>query len=57
MLALHGYIYLFGGTSGFVYSSAMHKLSLATLEWKLISQTAPSAAGISGPSARYTMVP
>ena len=36
MVHLDKYIYLFGGTTGFMYSNAMHRLDLNTLEWELI---------------------
>ena len=33
MVYLNGFIYLFGGTTGFLYNNDMYKLNTQTWEW------------------------
>lgn len=51
LLHINGYIFLFGGTTGFFYNNEMYKLNLHSLTWQLISQ--PSSDGQTAPSPRY----
>lgn len=33
MIIIHGYLYVFGGTTGYLYSTDLHRLDLTTREW------------------------
>lgn len=43
MIIINGYLYVFGGTTGYLYSTDLHRLDLATREWThLKPNNAPS---------------
>lgn len=33
MVIINGYLYVFGGTTGYLYSTDLHRLDLTTREW------------------------
>lgn len=33
MIIINGYLYVFGGTTGYLYSTDLHRLDLTTREW------------------------
>lgn len=33
MVIINGYLYVFGGTTGYLYSTDLHRLDLSTREW------------------------
>lgn len=33
MAIINGYLYVFGGTTGYLYSTDLHRLDLTTKEW------------------------
>lgn len=43
MVIINGYLYVFGGTTGYLYSTDLHRLDLTTREWThLKPNNAPS---------------
>lgn len=43
MVIINGYLYVFGGTTGYLYSTDLHRLDLTTREWiHLKPNNAPS---------------
>lgn len=43
MIIINGYLYVFGGTTGYLYSTDLHRLDLTTREWAhLKPNNAPS---------------
>lgn len=43
MIIINGYLYVFGGTTGYLYSTDLHRLDLTTREWThLKPNNAPS---------------
>lgn len=43
MIIINGYLYVFGGTTGYLYSTDLHRLDLSTREWThLKPNNAPS---------------
>lgn len=43
MVIVNGYLYVFGGTTGYLYSTDLHRLDLSTREWShLKPNNAPS---------------
>lgn len=43
MVIINGYLYVFGGTTGYLYSTDLHRLDLTTREWTHIKpNNAPS---------------
>lgn len=33
MVIINGFLYVFGGTTGYIYSTDLHRLDLTTREW------------------------
>uniref|UniRef100_A0A8C9WDT3 Kelch domain-containing protein 10 n=1 Tax=Scleropages formosus TaxID=113540 RepID=A0A8C9WDT3_SCLFO len=41
MVIINGYLYVFGGTTGYIYSTDLHRLDLTTREWTHLKPTNP----------------
>ncbi|KAK6318134.1 hypothetical protein J4Q44_G00114250 [Coregonus suidteri] len=41
MAIINGYLYVFGGTTGYVYSTDLHRLDLTTREWTHLKPNTP----------------
>ncbi|XP_067358066.1 kelch domain-containing protein 10-like isoform X2 [Channa argus] len=50
MVIINGYLYVFGGTTGYLYSTDLHRLDLATREWTHLK---PNNAPSDLPEERY----
>lgn len=54
MTIINGYLYVFGGTTGYLYSTDLHRLDLATREWTHLK---PNNAPLDLPEERSDMLP
>ncbi|XP_015259031.1 PREDICTED: kelch domain-containing protein 10-like [Cyprinodon variegatus] len=50
MVIINGYLYVFGGTTGYLYSTDLHRLDLSTREWTHLK---PKNAPLDLPEERY----
>ncbi|XP_008409657.1 kelch domain-containing protein 10-like [Poecilia reticulata] len=50
MVIINGYLYVFGGTTGYLYSTDLHRLDLSTREWTHLK---PKNAPLDLPDERY----
>eukprot|EP00069_Balaena_mysticetus_P006036 bmy_18386T0 len=50
MAIINGFLYVFGGTTGYIYSTDLHKLDLSTREW---TQLKPNNLSCDLPEERY----
>lgn len=41
MAIINGFLYVFGGTTGYIYSTDLHRLDLSTREWVQLKPNNP----------------